>query len=348
MKRLIAGCLLLLLVQIGLLAATHVINRTGTTQPGKGPLLAFRAADVDEVLLEDGKGYHLALKKDKERWLLPEAGSFPADSAKVQGLIDRLAGMQRDWPEATTAEAATRFQVAPDRYVRKLNLLKNGTAQAIVYFGASPGLRKIYVRSDNDPEIHSLALSQHELEVTTDSWIDTRILRLAPEQIKRIELPGLRLAKGQDGLQPSDLAPGEEVARERRDALINRLAGLTVNSILGSKAEPEYGLGTPSLRCSVELDNGTVVEYLFGQPPPPAKPAGKDGAAMSPPLAEQSFVLKASNQEQLFRVDAWQVDELKSATRASLVRAKAPQPEGSTPHPVPAEQSGEQSAGQAK
>jgi hypothetical protein len=325
MKRLIAGCLLLLLAQIALLVATRFIDRTGAERPGKGSLLAFTAADVDEVLLEDGEGHHLALRKDKGRWLLPEAGSFPADSVRVQDLIDRLAGMQRGWPEADTAEAAARFKVAPDRYVRKLNLLTSGTAQAIVYFGASSGLRKMYLRADNDPEIHSLALTQHELDVKTDSWIDTNIIRLAPGQITRIELPGLRLERGQDGLQPSDLAPGEEVIRERRDELVNRLAGLTVIGLLGTEAKPEYGLQTPDLKCAVELDDNTTITYIFGQPPKPVKPVGKE-AAPPPVPAAQPIVLKVSNQEQVFRVDGWQVDELKNATRSSLVRAKIAPP----------------------
>ncbi|WP_310600844.1 DUF4340 domain-containing protein [Desulfobulbus sp.] len=328
MKRLIVGCLILLLAQIGLLAATRLIDRTGAARSEKESLLAFKAADIDEVLLEDGEGHHLALKKDKDRWLLPEAESFPADSARVQDLIDRLAGMQRGWPEATTAEAATRFKVAPDRYVRKLNLLKNGTAQAIVYFGTSPGLRKMYLRGDNDPEIQSLTLSPHDLELKTDSWIDTKILQLKPERIKRIELPGLRLERGQEGLQPADLKPDEEVVKDRRDALVNRLAGLTVTGLLGTEVKPEYGLQTSVLKCSVELDHGETVEYVFGQP---QKPAGKDA-----PPADLSFVLKVSNQGQLFRVDAWQVDELKKAVRSALVRTKTPAPAASAaPSPVP-------------
>lgn len=335
MKRFIAGCLILLLVQIGLVAAVHVMDRAGTGQPGKGPLFAFNAADIDEALLEDSEGHHLALKKDQGRWLLPEAGSFPADSGKVQGLIDRLAGIQRGWPEATTAGAADRFKVAPGAYVRKLNLLTGGTARAIIYFGSSPGLRKMYCRGDNDPDIHSLTLSQHELEMTTDSWIDTKILHLKPEQIKRIDLSGLRLERGEGGLAPADLAAGEEVVTEQRDGLVNRLAGLTINSILGAKDEPEYGLGTPVLRCTVELDNGMAVEYIFGQPQKPAKPAGKDGTMPPPVPDEQPFVLKVSNQEQLFRVDGWQVNELKNAARSSLVRAKTPSPAAATPLPEP-------------
>jgi len=336
MKRLIWFLLILLLAQIGLVATIRFTDRTGTERTEKGVLLDFKATDINEVLLEDGEGHHLALKKDKDRWFLPEAGLFPADTARVQDLIDRLAGMhmQRGWPEAATAEAAARFKVAPDKYVRKLNLLKDGTAQAIVYFGASPGLRKIYLRADNDPEIQSMSLSQHDLEVRVDSWIDPTVLQLKPERIKRIELPGLRLERGQDGgLQPSDLAPDEEVVGELRDALVNRLAGLMVTGLLGTEARPEYGLHPPGLQYTVELDNGTVVEYLFGQPPKPATPAEKDAAPMPP--ADPPLVLKVSNQEQLFKVDGWQMDELKNAARSSLVRTKAPI-SAAPPEPSPA------------
>jgi len=320
MKRLIVIGAVLLLVQTGLLVATHLAKYADTPRPGKGPLLSLNAAEVNEVLLEDGEGHHLALKKDQDRWRLPEAGSFPADAAKVQGLIERLASMQRGWPEATTAEAATRFKVAPDRYVRKLSLLKDGSALAIVYFGTSPGLRKIYLRGDNDPEIQTLALAPHELEVGADNWIDTTILRLKPEQITRIDLPDLHLERTPDGLQPADLQPEEEVVKERRDALVKRLAGLTVTALLGSEAKPEYGLDHPALRVTVALDGGGTIDYLFGQPP---KAEQADGQEAPPLPTEQSFVLKVSNQEQVFRVDGWQVEEIRRANRASLVRAKA-------------------------
>lgn len=319
MRRLILICLAMLFVQSGLVVLTYWQRPAADAQSGKGPLLKLAATEVDEILLEDGEGRKLVLKKEQEKWLLPDAGSFPADTGHVQGLIDRLVGAQRGWPEATTAEAATRFKVAADRFERKLSLRKAGNTVATVFFGGSPGLRKIYLRVDGDPGIQTIGIAQHEVEVKIDNWIDTHALQLNPEQVARIELPGLVLERTQDGLQPVGLSPEEEVVKDRRDALVKRLTGLSIAAILGAESKPEYDLDHPSLRYSVVLEGGDTVEYVFGAIPNPQ--TGKDDAAAQSAM-EQSFVLKVSTQKQLFRVDGWQVEEIRNVTRAALVRAK--------------------------
>lgn len=336
MKRLILICAMLVLVQTGLAVLTHVYKNSDVSRSAKGPLLKLAAAEVDELLLEDGQRRKLLLKKDKEQWQLPESASFPADSVRVQGLIDRLAGLQRGWPEATTAEAATRFKVAADRFERKLTLRSNGANLGVLYFGSSPGLRKLYLRVDGDQEIGTLTMAPHDLEVGPDAWIDTHVLQLKPEQVVRVDLPGVQLERGQEGLQPVDLAADEEVAKDRRDALVKRISGLTISSVLGTENKPEYGLENPALRYSLELEGGQRIEYLFGQPP---KTEAKEpqGQLPEPPL----YVLKVSGRDQLFRVEGWQVDALTRVTRAVLVRPKVQPPiesEPAVPPPVPAGQ----------
>lgn len=326
MKRWILLCAVLLLVQVGLTVATNVAHRSDDSQATKGPLLKLNAAEVNELLLDDGEGHQLRLLKENDKWLLPGAGGFPADTVRVQGLIDRLAAMQRGWPEATTVEAAARFKVAPDRFERKLSLRAGGKDAAVVYFGTSPGLRKIYLRADGDNEIQAMALSQHELEIKVDSWIDTALLHLKPEQVVRVTLPGLELVRGKEGLRPADLKADEEVVTDRLDSLGKRLTGLSISAILGKESKPEYGLDTPAFQYRVELEGGGTIEYLFGQPPKPEKTEGQEPQ----PVAENSFVLKVSTHEQLLRVDGWQVEELKKATRASLVRSKAQSSSGPT------------------
>ena len=339
MKRWIYVCAIVALAQAGLAVWTNVARHAGETQANKGPLFNLKAAEVNELLLEDGQGRKLTLKKEADRWLLPDSGSFPADALRVQGLIDRLAGLQRGWPEATTAEAAARFKVAPDKFERKLSLRANGKDAAVVYFGTSPGLRKVYLRADKDADIQAVPLAPNELEIQADNWIDAGVLRLKPEQVTRVDLPNLQLTRTPDGLQPADLKPEEELIKERRDALVKRLTGLSITSILGKESKPEYGLDAPALRYSVELEGGVKIDYVVGQPP---KPEGQTTpeAAQPPQPTDNSYVVKASNQEQLLRIDGWQIEELKNAARAALVRPKVQPPassrQGAATGPLPA------------
>jgi hypothetical protein len=199
-------------------------------------------------------------------------------------------------------------------------------------------LRKVYLRADKDADIQAMPLAPNELELQVDNWIDASVLRLKPEQVTRVDLPNLHLARTQDGLQPADLKPEEELIKERRDALVKRLTGLSISAILGKESKPEYGLDTPVLRYTVELEGGVKIDYLVGQPPKPEEKATPE-AAQPPQPADNSYVIKASNQEQLLRVDGWQIEELKNAARASLVRTKAQQPaapqQSATPDATP-------------
>ena len=317
MKRLILICAVLVLVQTGLAVLTHVYKNSEVSRSAKGPLLKLAAAEVDELRLEDGEGRKLLLKKDKAQWQLPDLASFPADSVRVQGLIDRLAGLQRGWPEATTAEAATRFKVATDRFERKLTLRKGGTDLGVLYFGSSPGLRKLYLRVDGDQEIMTLTMAPHDLEVGPDNWIDTHVLQLKPEQVVRVELPGVKLERGDEGLEPADLTAEEEVVKERRDALVKRITGLTISSVIGTENKPEYGLDFPVLRYTVELEGGERIDYLFGRLPEP-QVSEPQGTLPELPMP----VLKVSGHDQLFRVEGWQMDELVRVDRVALVRPK--------------------------
>jgi len=321
MKRLILICAVLVLVQTGLAVLTHMHKKSEMEPAAKGPLLKLAAVAVDELWLEDGEGHKLLLKKDKEQWQLPDLATFPADSVRVQGLIDRLASLQRGWPEATTVEAATRFKVAADRFERKLTLRGNGADLGVLYFGSSPGLRKIYLRADGSQEIETLTMDLHDLEVQPDSWIDTRALALKPEQVVRVDLPGLTLERVEQGLLPVDMTAEEEIVKDRRDALIKRLTGLTIHSVLGTLDKPEYGLDSPVLQYTVELEGGERIVYLFG------RPTTAEAKEAQGQLPEASMpVLKVSNRDQLFRVEGWQVDELVRADRAALVRPKIQPP----------------------
>ncbi len=325
MKRWIIFCAVLALLQTGLTVATHRNGQGGETEGAKGSLLSIQGATINGLLLENDKGQQLRMDKVGEQWLLPACDNFPADNTHIQALLDKLINLQRGWPEATTAEAASRFKVADNGFAHKLTLLQDGKPAHTIYFGTSPGLRKLYLRVDKEVEIHSLTLTAQDLEPKAEHWIDSGLFHLKADQILRVRLPEVTLERTTDGLQPVGLQENEEPIKERVDALINRLTQLTITNILGKEAKPEYRLDMPALQYSIELDGGTNITFTFGKQPQPTQPTEKEENTAKTTLqpSEDAFVLRVSSQEQLLQIDGWQVGELQKATRAFLVKPKA-------------------------
>ena len=337
MKKIITLCLVVLAAQIGLTVWTHWPKPEEGQSVSNGPLLRFNPGSINEILVEDAAGHSLSVKKVQQQWVLPGQGDFPADSSRIQTLLERLAAMQRGWPEASTTEAAVRFRVAAGQFEHRLTLRQDGTDQSKVYFGTSPGLRKLYLRVDGDREILAMALTPQDLDSQPDNWIDTKVLHVDPAKIKRLVLPAVTLVKQDNGLQPEGLGEQEEVVKEQRDSLVKTAAGLTVRGLLGQERKPAYGLDKPILRYSIELEDGTNLEYVVDRE---AEPQEKTPAGAAAQPEEAMTILQASGQPQLLQVEGWQIDALLKASRASLLRTKtAATPaahEGQPLEPVPA------------
>lgn len=334
MKRWIMFCAILALVQTGLTVATHLGGSNGKGKLTQGPLLPLQNVTINGMLLEDDKGQHLRMNKIGDRWVLPASDNFPADTTRIEGLIDKLRAAQRGWPDATTSEAATRFKVAEKTFAHKLTLLQDDKPVTTLYFGTAPTLRKRYLRVDKDAEIHSLAMTPQDLESQAKDWLDRKILHLKADEIARVRLPEITLERTKDGLQPMGLQETEEPIKEGVDALVNQLTQLTISNILGKEAQPQYGLDKPILQYNIELSDGTIIVYSFGKLPSTEQVEGQRNEQQpASPVTENTVVLKVSNQEMYLQVDGWQFDTLKKANRASLIKAKEHEPPASVERP---------------
>ena len=319
MNRLITICALLLAVQLGLAAWTHLRVPGDAAGPVRGAVLAVDAATVDELLLEDHTGATLTLKKAGKGWMLPGLADFPADTVRVQALVERLASLQRGWPEATTVEAAARFQVAADRFERRLTLRGGGKDLGRVFLGGSAGLRRVYLRAEGDQDIFAVELAGRDQETDPNSWIDTAVLRLKPDQVARIDLPGFSLIRQEDALVVEGLGANEEMVAASRDSLVERITTLAVRGVLEADDPAAASLDNPVLRLAVHPVQGEVRDYRFGQVEAPPEPSA-EGQEVQP--AASRFVLRVSGHPHLFEVDSWQVEEIRHLNRAALVQAK--------------------------
>ena len=293
----------------GLLAAqlvlAAVLNLTGEdygTIQAEEKLLSFNRQAVDGLRIEDGTD-SVVLKKQEGKWLLPESGDFPASQANVKRLLDKLAALEKGWPVAKTRGAARRFAVDKEQFERKLTLLSDDDAQATLYVGSSPGFRKVYVRPGDGDDIFAVDFNTWEADAKADDWIDKDVLTLDESNVERIEMPGLILQRQDGELQVMNLEENEQTNVEESSALLGKLTGLRVQSLLGTEAEPEYRQDEPALEVRMTRESGEVLGYRFSKP--------EDVAY---------YVLKRSDLDYYFKVAEYVVDPVRETTRGKLVQ----------------------------
>jgi len=304
MKKWISILAGLLLVQLVVALGVNLTGEEYGAFEAQEKLLAFDRQSVDGLRIEDGE-QSLVLKRQDGKWLLPERGDFPADQESVEGLLDKLAALEKGWPVATTAGAARRFKVDEEAFKRKLVLLSGDDVRATLYVGTSPGFRKVHVRPSGEDAVYAVAFNTWDATAKADDWIDKTILKLDEGEVERIEMPGVTLQRKEGELQVADLGEQEETNREEVKSLLGRLTGLRIQSLLGSEAKPEYRQDKPALQIKVTRKGGEVLSYRFSKP--------KDKAY---------YVLKRSGLDRYFKVAEYRVDAIKKSTREKLVQAK--------------------------
>src|SRR6516164_6410678 len=105
MERLTVKMTAVLGFQLVLAAILWTTGSDYTAYKAKEPLLAFDAGKVDQIEIGESGTNTLVLTKQEGSWTVPPMAGFPADGAKVSGLLSKIAGLKKGWPVASTSEA---------------------------------------------------------------------------------------------------------------------------------------------------------------------------------------------------------------------------------------------------
>lgn len=306
----------LLVVQLALALGLNLTGADYAAFEPSEPLLAFEPEAVDALRIEDGEGA-VELVRREGAWVLAGLDAFPADQAAVDRLLDRLAGLQKGWPVATTAGALERFKVAEDAYERRIELAAAGTPAGVLYLGTSPGLRKTHVRPDGEAAVYAAAIDTWDAGAAPSDWIDKGILTLDEAAITRIELPGLTLERDGEELRVAGLGEGEQADAAAVRTLVNRLANLRIQSVLEEDTNDTEG---DPAKITVGRSEGEPLTYRLWK-----MPEGSD------------YLLKRSDLDHRLVIAGFSAEPLVKASRGELVQSAEEEPEAaeSTTQPVP-------------
>jgi len=297
---------ILLVLQIGLAIALNYGSRTQGTFQATAKLLAFDKAAQDGIRIEAQDKPALILKKQHGGWRLPGLDELPADAAAVQGLLDQLASLKKGWPVATTPGAAAHFKLAKTQFVRHITLLQGDKPQAELYLGSSPGFRKIHARKPAEDNIYAVQFEVADASTRQEDWLDKHLLKHKAADIQRVKLPKLSLQRSGDQLKLAALNKGEQTRQDKAQQLLDTLADLSIEGVLGREDKPAYGQKAPALSYQLVFKSGKQERYRFSKP--------KD---------QSYYVLKTSADPHYFKVASWIVDRIKGFKAAELIQQAA-------------------------
>lgn len=293
---------IILMAQIGLVILFNRGTPELATYATDEPLLKFSPSAVETVEISGPENARILLKKENDRWRIPQYQNAPADNKEVQAFLEKLAGLKKTFPEATTEEAARRFKVAPDNYERYIVLKSGGKDLARLYVGTSPSFRRVDVRLPESNDILAVNFSIVDAGIQPEDWLDREMLKLDPDKIDKVTLKKLTIIRKDKALVLSDLAAGEKSNERAVKNVALRLAGLRIRSIVADEKAMENGVGEEVLQCAVTMDSGKSRTYRF-----------------SKPQEQDDYVLKTSDHPYLFTLEEYQVKPLLDITRESLV-----------------------------
>jgi len=294
-----------LIVQIALAVGTNIARTDyGAFKPMEA-LLAIDKKAIDSIIIEGNKDRKVSLSKKEGSWLVSQMHNFHADQDKVENFLEKLSGLKKGWPVATTVAAKKRFKVSENEFERKITLLKKGEQDGLLFIGTSPSFRKVHARTGGENAIFAVEFNEYEASIKPEDWIDKDVLKHTAAEIAKVELSDVSLANQEGKLVVEGLSEKEETVVEEADRLLRKIGNLRISKVLGTEEKDEYNLEAPILKYSLTLSSGDAEQYVFSKL--------KDA---------DNYVLKPSHRKEYFEVAGWIVNDIKKFNRSKLVKKK--------------------------
>jgi len=270
----------------------------------KEPLLKFDSAKVDGIQLDESGANSVSLKKQDGKWIIPSMAGFPADSAKVDSLLSKLAALKKGWPSGTTSEAEKRFKVTEDVHERRIILKSGDKTAAELLLGTSPTFRQTNARNANESKVYSVAFATYDAGTRGEDWMDRSSVDTQQDQIASISVGGVTIDRKDANFDIPGLAEGEKPNETAIWRLVGAVTRPAFDAVQGKGEEALAKVKNPDIEVTVKRKSGPDVILRFKKE--------ADGGG---------YLFTRSNNDFLFRVAEGSIEPIVKAKREELVVA---------------------------
>jgi Domain of unknown function (DUF4340) len=275
-----------------------------TAFKAKEPLLAFSAAKADRIEIDESGANSVALVKEGGNWIIPAFAGFPADDAKVNGLLTKLASLKKGWPVGSSSEAAKRFKVADDAHERRIVLKSGSSAIGEILVGTSPTFRQAHIRAGNDPNVYSASFAAYDAGARSEDWMDRSLLNIPQDKIASIAIGDAVLERKDGKFVLSGLAEGEKPDETAIYRLVGALTHPAFDAVTGKGPEAFAKVDQPDVEAAIKKADGTATVLKY-------KREAAGGA----------YMFASSANGFVFRVSEAAIEPIAKAKRAALIEA---------------------------
>lgn len=164
-----------LVVQVLLAMGIYAYQQGGKQTTAAQPLLTFDKSSMDKITISDS-ATTVTLQKSGSDWLLPELQQLPVDQSRLDDLIEKLEGTKLTWPVASTTSSHERFEVADNKFQRRVSLYQGDKKLGEFFLGSTPGFKKIHLRREGDTEVYAVTLSQFDFLASANDWLNKSLI----------------------------------------------------------------------------------------------------------------------------------------------------------------------------
>ncbi len=255
---------ILLLLQTVLLAVAVITSTSTETRPTEPILREFSLEAVEQITIADDREVEVTLARGEAGWVLPHADDFPVNSAKVEELLGKIAGLNTGRLVASNPASFARLEVKDTDFRRRLDILTDSSTE-VLYLGGSGGVDTVYTRRDGDSHVYlGVGLSSWEVSPEVSAWIDTSYVNVPQDDVLELSL---RNANGSFSFQREGegwiydgLGENEAFDTAQMAGMLRNAASIRMVEPLGLEARDEYALDEPAIMVEVAYRQAVEVE----------------------------------------------------------------------------------------
>ncbi len=141
---------------------------------------------IEAIVVSDLEN-QVRIERGEAQW---SVDGYLGDADKIAGIVEKILALEAAWPVASSGTSAERFEVAADKYQRKLVFFDSeGQTLESFYLGTSPSYQRVHARQVDSDDIYSVKLSNYEFGLKKDDWLDKSLTKITGD-ITEVHLTG--------------------------------------------------------------------------------------------------------------------------------------------------------------